>query len=215
MNFNNSFRYSFTDAVILKEELHAIGLGTVTTGEPGTEATVTLRRVEDTFVFDFVIPRGEDGNPLFLDQAMSDTSQNAVENRVIKAYFDEALAALQQELLSELETVSSDVEELADYTQTLEDVERIEMTALHVSETMLPNKLYVFPEMASLEVILGGDPKESAVQEYRFRFTSGSVATTLTLPSSVVGELTVEPNRVYEVSILDHYLVSQSWEVTS
>ena len=215
MKFNNSFRFSFADAVILKEELHAIGLGTVTTGDPGTEATVTLRRVDDTFVFDFVIPRGEDGNTIPPDKAMSETSQNAVENCVIKAYFDQALAALQEEILSELETLSSNVEELADYTQTLEDVERIEMTALHVSETMLPNKLYVFPEMASLEVILGGDPKASAVQEYRFRFTSGAVATMLTLPAFVVGELTVEPNHVYEVSILDHYLVSQAWEVTS
>jgi hypothetical protein len=105
------------------------------------------------------------------------------------------------------------MEELADYTQTLGDVERIEMTALHTAETLLPGKLYVFPEMASLDITLGGELDPTVVQEYRFRFTSGATPTTLTLPSDVEGEVSIEANKIYEVSILDGYLVSQSWEV--
>lgn len=214
MEFNKPFRFAFADAVILKEKLHTIGVGNVTTGEPGSDVKVTLRRSGDTFVFDFVIPRGQDGIITIPDGAISDTSQNTVENRVIKAYVDEAVSQLRDGLQEEMAFLSADVEELADYTQTLGIIERIEMTALHVAETLLPDRLYVFPEMASLDITLGGDPDPTVVQEYRFRFTSGATATTLTLPADVVGELEVEINKVYEVSILDGYLVSQSWEVS-
>jgi hypothetical protein len=213
MECNKPFRFAFADAVVLKEELHAIGVGNVTTGEPGSDVKVTLRRDGNTFVFDFVIPRGQDGFGTNPDGAISETSQNAVENRVIKAYVDEAVSQLQDMLQEEIGFLSADMEELADYTQTLGDVERIEMTALHTAETLLPGKLYVFPEMASLDITLGGELDPTVVQEYRFRFTSGATPTTLTLPSDVEGEVSIEANKIYEVSILDGYLVSQSWEV--
>lgn len=93
-------------------------------------------------------------------------------------------------------------------------IPRIGMLNTDTAATIGPNRLYVFPEMASLDITLGGDADISVVQEYRFRFTSGATATTLTLPADVVGEISVEANKVYEVSILDSYLVSQSWEVS-
>jgi len=98
MEFHKPFRFSFADAVILKEDLHAVGIGTVTTGEPESDVEVTLRRDGDTFVFDFVIPRGRDGDRIKPDTAISDTSQNAVENRIIKAYVDEAILQLRHHL---------------------------------------------------------------------------------------------------------------------
>lgn len=79
--------------------------------------------------------------------------------------------------------------------------------------TLEPNKLYVFPEMASLEISLGGTLDNSIMQEYTFRFTSGATATTLVLPSTVIGDITIEANTVYEVSIVDNYLMYQSWAV--
>ena len=94
------------------------------------------------------------------------------------------------------------------------DIPRIEMASTDTTATIEPNTLYVFPEMASLNITLGGTIDTRIAQEYRFRFTSGATATTLTLPANVVGEITVEANKVYEVSILDGYLVSQSWEVS-
>lgn len=93
-------------------------------------------------------------------------------------------------------------------------IPRIEMASTDTTAIIEPNTLYVFPEMASLEITIGGTVDTSIVQEYRFRFTSGATATTLTLPSNVVGEISVDANKVYEVSILDGYLVSQSWEVS-
>jgi len=211
MECNKPFRFAFADAVVLREKLHTIGVGNVTTGEPGSDVKVTIRRDGDTYYFDFEIPRGQDGIVTVPDGAISDTSQNTVENRVIKAYVDEAVSQLQEEM----DYLTADMEELADYTQTLGFVERIEMTALHASETLLPGKFYVFPEMETLTVTLGGEDDPTVVQEYRFRFTSGATPTTLILPSNVQGELVVDPNCVYEVSILDGHLVSQWWEVVT
>lgn len=79
--------------------------------------------------------------------------------------------------------------------------------------TLEPNKFYVFPEMASLSVTLGGEADSGAVQEYQFRFISGAVATTLILPEAVKGDITVDANSVVEVSVVDNYAISQSWAV--
>lgn len=93
------------------------------------------------------------------------------------------------------------------------DRARIEKTSSDTSVSLEPNKLYVFPEMTSLEISLGGTVNTSIVQEYTFRFTSGTTATTLILPENIKGEITIEANKIYEVSIVDNLLLSQSWGV--
>lgn len=80
--------------------------------------------------------------------------------------------------------------------------------------TIEPNKFYVFPEMVSLSISFGGEVDTKIVQEYKFRFISGETATTLTLPETVIGDITVEANSIVEVSIIDNYAVCQSWEVS-
>ena len=97
---------------------------------------------------------------------------------------------------------------------TRSEIPRIEKTSSDTSVSLEPNKLYVFPEMTSLEILLGGTVNTSIVQEYTFRFTSGSTATTLTLPESVRGVMNIETNKIYEVSIIDNLLLSQNWEVS-
>ncbi len=189
MNFETPFRFAFADTVVLKEKLFAVEVGTVTTGEPGSEVQITLRQDGERYLFDFVIPRGADGQVPLPDDTMRDDSHNAVENAVIKTYVDQIKA---------------------DLTAT-----RYVMTDANATVTLKPNTLYIFPEMRTLSISLGGTADPSVVQEYRFRFTSGATATTLTLPASVMGDLTVEANRIYEISILDNYLVSQSWEVNA
>lgn len=91
------------------------------------------------------------------------------------------------------------------------DMQRIEISDSEV--VIEPNQLYVFPEMASLSVTLGGEADSGAVQEYQFRFISGAVATTLILPDAVKGDITVDANSVVEVSVVDNYAISQSWAV--
>ena len=51
------------------------------------------------------------------------------------------------------------------------------------------------------------------VNEYRFRFTSGSTPTVLTLPDGTVGGIDVQADTVYEVTLHDGYLKYHSWAV--
>lgn len=93
--------------------------------------------------------------------------------------------------------------------------ERIEKLVTDTTVELQPNKLYVFPEMTSLTYTLAaGD--ERAVNEYHFLFQSGAIATELVHPSGVnVGSLTIETNKIYEISVLENCLTSQSWAVTA
>lgn len=92
---------------------------------------------------------------------------------------------------------------------------RVVMTSADASPTLQPNRLYVFPEMASLSVALAAPTDGTIVNEYHFRFTSGAAATTLTIPGTVAQPdgFAVEANQVYEVSIVDGCMTAQGWAV--
>ncbi len=197
----NDFRFSFAEAVVLREEMNA-AVGTVTTLPPDSPAQVTLEREGNTLQFSFGIPQGEAGEGSVLDEEMSDDSGNPVRNRVIKAYVDDADSLL-----------SSEIAELSDRLDTLCFVPELPMSGGDSAPTLFSGIFYLFPEMTTLDLTLSPPEDPTVVNEFRFRFTSGSTPTVLSLPASVKGELQVEANRVYEVSILDDYLVSQSWEV--
>lgn len=94
-------------------------------------------------------------------------------------------------------------------------IERIEKLATDTTVTLEPNKLYIFPEMASLTYTLAEPADASVANEYHFVFKSGSTATELVHPSTVnVGNFSIDANKVYEVSILEGLLTSQSWAVS-
>ena len=88
-------------------------------------------------------------------------------------------------------------------------IERIEKLATDTTVTLEPNKLYVFPEMESLAYTIKG------TGEVHFIFRSGATATRVVHPSNVnIGNFSVDANKVYEVSILEGLLTSQSWAVS-
>lgn len=68
-----------------------IRIGTVTTGASGSEAVVTNVGTANDAVFNFTLPRGEKGadGGIDVDTALSDTSTNPVQNKVIKSALDE------------------------------------------------------------------------------------------------------------------------------
>lgn len=79
-----------------------IRIGTVTTGEPGSEASVTNSGTVSDAVFNFTIPRGEKGEKgegggsgggtsVTVDTELSATSTNPVQNKTIKNEFDSLL----------------------------------------------------------------------------------------------------------------------------
>lgn len=82
-------------------------------------------------------------------------------------------------------------------------VSRQEMTSSDTTVTLEPNKLYVFPEMASLTVTLAEPDNSNVANEYHFFFTSGQTATTLTLNDVLSDTYSVDANMKYEVSILE------------
>lgn len=89
-------------------------------------------------------------------------------------------------------------------------IERIEKLATDTTVTLEPNKLYVFPEMESLTYTIG-----EGTGEVHFIFRSGSTATRVVHPANVnIGSFSVEANKIYEVSILEGLLTSQSWAVS-
>ena len=92
-------------------------------------------------------------------------------------------------------------------------VPRVEISDSEV--TLEPNVFYVFPEMASLSITLGGEVDRSVVQEYKFRFISGTTPTTLSLPENIIGEIAVEANSIVELSIIDGFAVCQTWGVSA
>lgn len=94
-------------------------------------------------------------------------------------------------------------------------IERIEKLPTDTTVTLEPNKLYIFPEMASLTYTLAIPEDTSVVNEYHFVFKSGEIATELVHPAGVnVGSLTIEANKIYEISVLENMLTWQSWAVS-
>lgn len=94
-------------------------------------------------------------------------------------------------------------------------IERIEKLDTDTTATLEPNKLYIFPEMASLTYTLAEPADASVANEYHFVFKSGSTATELVHPSTVnVGNFSIDANKVCEVSILEGLLTSQNWSVS-
>lgn len=88
-------------------------------------------------------------------------------------------------------------------------IERIEKLSTDTTVTLEPNKLYIFPEMASLTYTIG-----EGTGEVHFIFRSGATATRVVHPSNVnIGSFTVDANKVYEVSILEGLLTSKNWSV--
>ena len=60
-----------------------------------------------------------------------------------------------------------------------------------------------------------GDEHGGVANEYLFQFNSGSVPTTLSLPDNIkwIGDLTIESNKVYQISILKGLGNFLSWEI--
>ena len=100
---------------------------------------------------------------------------------------------------------------VASYAQPLTD--KVSVSGTSVTQALDADKMYVFGEVTALTVTLNTSSDSSHVHEYHFRFTSGTTATTLTLPSGVTmpSDFTVEASKTYEISIVDGYGAYVAW----
>lgn len=97
-----------------------IRIGSVYTGEPGTNASVSNSGTASNVVLNFTLPRGKDGKDggVTVDAELSDTSMNPVQNKVVKTNMDSLYNNLMTKLnvyRSELPTKVSDLENDAGY----------------------------------------------------------------------------------------------------
>ena len=74
------------------------------------------------------------------------------------------------------------------------------------SFALTPNVFHRWGTVSSLSLTLATPSDQTILNEYMFEFVSGSTATSLTLPSTVkwTSGLTIEPNKTYQVSIIDN-----------
>lgn len=74
----------------------SITIGSVTTGVAGSNASVTNSGTDSNAVLNFMLPRGKDGKDggITVDEALSDTSINPVQNKVVKAAIDSVAASV-------------------------------------------------------------------------------------------------------------------------
>lgn len=68
----------------------------MTTGAAGSNASVTNSGTASNAVLNFMLPRGKDGKDggITVDAALSDTSINPVQNKVVKAAIDSVAASV-------------------------------------------------------------------------------------------------------------------------
>lgn len=87
-----------------------------------------------------------------------------------------------------------------------------------VTQQLAPKNFYSFGEVSALTITLGS-PVSGENNEYKFEFDSGSTATNLSIPASVIGIDTtkIAANKHYEISIkydasnLNYYGLIQEW----
>lgn len=91
---------------------------------------------------------------------------------------------------------------VADYI----NVPVIEHETSDTSLALTPNEYHIWDVVSSLSLSLAAPSDTSIYNEYMFEFTSGSSATTLTLPSDIkwVVEPDIQANTTYQVSIVNN-----------
>ena len=74
------------------------------------------------------------------------------------------------------------------------------------SASISPGCLNVWGEVSSLSITLAAPSNNTIMNEYMIQFTSGTTATTLTLPATIkwVQEPNVEANATYQISIVNN-----------
>ena len=180
-----------------------IQIGTVQTLEPGQQATASMTGTPENPILNIGIPKGEKGDPGESSEGdpytlpiMSSTQLGG--GKAIEKTDEDVPVAVDPS------TGQLFVPTYPESTGGSADIPRQEMQNTDTTVTLEPNKLYIFPEMASLTVTLAEPDNSNVANEYHFFFASGATATTLTLNNVLSDAYSIEANMKYEVSILEN-----------
>jgi hypothetical protein len=158
-------------------------------GENGLELEPVTR--EEYYLNKIAEGGGGGGGSVTVDTALSPTSTNPVQNKAVYAAFANA----------------------ADIVDGKQD-KPIEETVSEAAASITPvaNTIYNCGELTSLTI-----SSPPATGAYSIVFTSGSTATTTTIPATILGleDFAAEANTIYEINVLDNRAVIGSWAVTS
>lgn len=169
------YDYNYLDN---KPEIHSIPTG-------GTAGQVLAKRSGADYAVEWADQTGVGGD-ITVDDVLSNTSENPVQNKVITA----ALAT-KADKLTEV-TIS---------------------TAGAVTQALDAGKIYHFTGALTALTITLNAPASGQLAQYHFDFNSGSTAATLTMPNTVTmpDSFTVEASKRYEVDVLNNYGTVVSW----
>ncbi len=172
-----------------------IQIGTVQTLEPGQDATASMSGTPENPLLNLGIPKGENAEGNSYELPIMSSTQLGGGKAVAKTDEDVPVAVDPSTGQLFVPTYPENTSSSA--------TPRQEMQNTNTNVTLEPNKLYVFPEMASLTVTLAEPDNSNVANEYYFFFTSGQTATTLTLNDVLSDAYSIEANMKYEVSILE------------
>lgn len=107
------------------------------------------------------------------------------------------------------------VQELLDAIPNKADASSYSAKSGVTSATLQPNTFTDFGEVASLAITLGSVASDASLEErmFGFQFTSGTTATTLTLPDTVSfpEDPTIEAGYTYQITILNNLALIVGW----
>lgn len=146
----------------------------------------------------FFVKLYEDGtlsglNTIYEDSYISDTSERAVQNKVIKKYIDDAIIGITKET-----TIIPIIPSQND------------------NQTIEPNAYYRWTEeMTNLTVLLSPPENSSILNSYMFEFKASANGCTLAIPDTVIWKDNTPPNivagKTYQISIINNLAVAQSF----
>lgn len=146
--------------------------------------------------------QGQDyGIEVLVDGTLSSSSTNPIQNKTVTEEINK---------INEKDYVLDSPEDNNFYIRKNSSWVKI-MSKENVSENIKeiqPNIFYQFGEIETLTITLA-EEIPNIYNEYMFQFTSGATSTTLNLPESIkwIGSNTIEPNKIYQVSIVNNLAV--------
>lgn len=129
------------------------------------------------------------GSTITVDDALSSTSKNPVQNKVIKTELDKKQPKGNYATTTQLNNKS-------------DKIVKVDGGNGDITKEIEPNKFYVFGECTNLTITLTAEIA-GIYNEYSFKFESGATATNLADIPNVkwIGDKTIKPNTTYIVAI--------------
>ncbi len=193
----------------------SIKIGSVTTGEPGTNASVTNSGTASNVVLDFTLPRGENGadGGIVVDTELSDTSTNPVQNKVVKMNMDTLyngvmtkLGVFGSKIPTKVSTLENDVGYLTQH-QSLDDYAKKNTANTWSAQQSFKQVLLGAERYLSPVVSGSSNTPQMPVMHYiatgAFTLSLLKIAASLEVRNSTVFTAYIESSADYSLTITD------------